>query len=370
MTTQSERAVSVRTPVRARSGRRSASSDRLRIRRIGPGDRGKNRALTVADLLHLWTVEGRRSWKPSYLDVIETDCRKHFAPALGARPLRALCALDIHTWLGELDDSGLAPQTVLRLYRELHAALACGVRLGLLSANPAAAVRSPRVLRQEAGFLDASSASRLLAASAGTRLHALTYIAIETGARKGELLALRWADLDLDRREFRVRRTAREYAGRGVEFGTPKTYRSRRAVSLSLTAVVVLNRHWSALAREREDAGARWQDEDLVFPSEVGTPQRPANLRRSFQSIAKRAGLSDLRFHALRHTSASLMADAGVSVATISAQLGHSRPSITQDIYTHVLPRRQDEAAAAVAAALVRSGGSPERVPDHSGKPG
>lgn len=352
MTSPLAPAYSNRMSRQTRSGRPAPSPDRVRFRLMGSPTRTRSHPLTVGELLELWVAEGRRSWKPSYLEVIETDCRKHFAPALGATPLGVLRALDIHAWLGELSDSGLSPQSVLRLYRELHAALACGVRLGLLAGNPAAAVRSPRVPRQEAPFLDAAKASRLLAASAGTRLHALIYIALETGARKGELLALRWADVDLNRRELWVRRTAREYAGRGVEFGTPKSYRSRRAVSLSPTAVEVLTQHRSALTAVCETSGGGLQDEDLVFPSEMGTPQRSANLRRAFQSIARGAGLPDLRFHTLRHTSASLMADAGVPVATISAQLGHSKPSITQDIYTHVLPRRQDEAATAVAAAL------------------
>lgn len=342
-----------RAPRRKLPARRHASERRPPLSIVPSGGVTANASeRTVRDLLDHWIAEGARAWKPSYLETVRADCRNHFASAFGERPLSDLGPLEIHEWLTGLDDAGLAPQTVLRLYRELHAAFAAGVRLGLLPVNPVSRVRPPRVARREASFLEPAAALALLEASRGTRLYALIYLALESGARKGELLALRWSDVDLGRRELRIRRTAREFSGRGVQYSAPKTHRSARAVSLSEEAVRVLREQQRALVCEAELAGPKWSEHDLVFPSSVGTPQLVSNLRRSFQATASRAGLNALKFHSLRHTSASLMADSGVPVATISAQLGHAKPSITQDIYTHVLPRRQDEAAAAVAARL------------------
>lgn len=206
--------------------------------------------------------------------------------------------------------------------------------------------------RTEASFLNRDQAQALLRASAGTPLEVLLYLALECGARKGELLALRWSDLDLPRRQFRVRRTAREFVGEGVRYDTPKTYRSARAVSLSPQAIAMLERQRDLVSVARGRAGDRWHEQDLIFPSAVGTPLLASNLRRAVNAIAARAGLARFPIHALRHTSASLMADAGVPINALAAQLGHSMPSTTWNLYVHLFAARQDEAAMAAAGAL------------------
>lgn len=342
-----------RQPTAGGASRRTRTTgDNARLRSSKAARHRRTTQPTVRSAIELWLSEGRLTWKASYFSVVAADCTNYFFPRFGAQRLAQLEPLALHAWLNDLLAGGLAPRTVVRLYRELHAALACAMRFGLITANPADLVRPPRVPRTEASFLNREQAQALLRASSGTHLEPLLYLALECGARKGELLALRWSDVDLPRRQFRVRRTAREFVGEGVRYDVPKTYRSARAVSLSPRAVVMLERQRDMVVAMRARVGVRWREHDLVFPSAVGTPLLASNLRRAVNALAARAGLKRFPIHALRHTSASLMADAGVPITVLSAQLGHSLPSITYNLYAHLLPGRQDEAAAAAAEAL------------------
>ena len=306
----------------------------------------------VAAYLDSWLRRQALRVKESTLELYRRDVELHFAPALGTRRLGEVRPVDVDELLTRLLESGHSPNTVRRLHRELRSAFQTATDLGLIAANPAAPVQPPATHRREMRVLSVAEARRLLDDAAGTPLHALLYIALETGARRGELLALRWADVDLSARELRVRRTIREFAGRGMVELEPKTHRSRRAVALSAEGVDVLRRHRAEQDRRRLRLGARWRALDLVFPSGTGTHRRPGNLRRAFQELAGRAGIEDVTFHTLRHTCASLMAMQGVPITSISAQLGHASAAITYAIYAHVLPGMQHEAASRVASAL------------------
>ncbi len=198
----------------------------------------------------------------------------------------------------------------------------------------------------------AGKCRRLLATAEGGPHYEAIYLALATGLRRGELLALRWSDIDLDRRELRVRRTVREIPGQGSVVMEPKTPRSRRPVALSEQAVGVLRSHRVQQHERRLKLGEAWVDHDLVFPTAVGTPWVARNMLRGFWKAAESAGLERLTFHTRRHSAASLMAQAGVPVTSISAQLGHANPSVTQSIYSHVLPGMQDEAAQRLAVVL------------------
>jgi integrase len=191
-----------------------------------------------------------------------------------------------------------------------------------------------------------------LSAVRGDRLEALYVVAVTTGMRQGELLALRWKDVDLDARALRVHATL-IMTKSGMEFAEPKSARSRRQISLTLIAIAALRRHRAAQLEERLRVAATWTDHDLVFASEVGGPLDGSNvLRRSFYPLLRRAGLPHIRFHDLRHSAATLMLSRGVPLKIVSEILGHSQISITADTYMHVTPGMQREAAAAVDAAL------------------
>jgi len=202
-----------------------------------------------------------------------------------------------------------------------------------------------------------------LIAADGDRFHALYVVALASGARQGELLALRWSDVDMDAGTIRITRTlicgARAGARKdnGVPqvewtFTEPKTASSRRTIPIGRTAVEVLRRHRKAQAAERLLAGRAWHDGDLVFATTIGTPVNSSNLRMLYYALLARSGLPRIRFHDLRHTAATLLLEAGVHPRAVADRLGHATPSLVMNTYGHVTERMQREATAAIDAVL------------------
>jgi integrase len=196
----------------------------------------------------------------------------------------------------------------------------------------------------------------LLQTATEDRYEALYVLAVSTGLRQGELLALRWQDIDLEARTLQVRQTLHRTRGEYV-FSQPKTAKSRRLVILATAAVSALRRRRVLQAEDRLQIGAIWQDYDLVFTNEIGGPIDAGNLRtRSFQHLLQRAGLPRVRFHDLRHTAATLMLGRGIHPKVVSEMLGHSQIAITLDLYSHVTPTMQREAAQAMDELLGAGG--------------
>jgi integrase len=195
---------------------------------------------------------------------------------------------------------------------------------------------------------------RLLAAASGDRIEALYVLAVTAGLRQGELLALRWSEVDLDAGYLRVVASLGRARGTGLVVTDPKTARSRRRVELGATAVECLRRHRAAQSAERLAAGPLWRHEDLVLASRVGSYLHASDVYESFRGLLDRAGLRRIRFHDLRHTAATLMLVGGVHPKVASEMLGHSTVAITLDLYSHVTPTLQREAAKAIEAALRR----------------
>jgi integrase len=200
--------------------------------------------------------------------------------------------------------------------------------------------------------LSPEQARILLEAAAGARLEALYVLAINTGMRQGELLALRWTDVDLNAGALHVRATLQR-TREGFVFTEPKTTSSRRQVALTRAAVEALRSHHTRQAEERLHVGAAWEDDDLVFANEVGQPlDATAVLRRSFYPLLERSNLPRIRFHDLRHTAATLLLGQGVHPKIVSEMLGHSQIAITLDLYSHVTPTMQRQAVEALEIAL------------------
>ena len=214
-------------------------------------------------------------------------------------------------------------------------------------------VTPPRNYHKEMKTLDIEQAKQLIGAARGGRLEALYVLALTTGLRQGELLALRWQDVDLGDGSLRVLGTLYRSSQGLLTIAEPKTAGSRRLVTLGSLAVDSLARHKENQAAQRLLCGARWEEHGLVFTNELGRPMGAANLRRrSFEPLLKCAGLPRIRFHDLRHTAATLLLGEGVHPKIVSERLGHSRVGITLDLYSHVTPTMQREAAAAVDTVL------------------
>jgi integrase len=223
---------------------------------------------------------------------------------------------------------------------------------GLISRNVTVAVTAPRQTRKEIQALPSEQVRAFLQAAKSDRLEALYLLALHTGLRQGELLGLRWSDVDLDKGMLQVRRI-RSAAKGAPTFTTPKNNKSR-SVRLTARAVQTLRDHRKRQIEEKlkKHAGG-WQETGLVFTSTVGTPLNRHNVfRRSFKPLLRHAGLPDIPFHALRHSFATLMLSGREHPKVVQEMLGHSRINTTLDFYSHVLPDMQREAIERLDAML------------------
>jgi integrase len=311
---------------------------------------------SLGSYLREWLESVGPSLRPRTWERYEQYVRLHIVPHLGRIALARLTPAHLQRLYAQKLEAGLSPTTVAHLHAVLHRALAQAERWGLVARNVAALVTPPRPARREMKALSPEEARRFLEAAQGERLHAFYVLALTTGMRLGELLALRWRDVDLERGVLQVRATLQRTRD-GYTFAEPKTERSRRQVVLSPLAAEALRAHRLRLLEERLRLGEAWEDHDLVFPNEVGRPLDPANVtHRSFQRILRRAGLPHIRFHDLRHTTATLLLGQGVHPKVVADMLGHSTISITLDLYSHSTPALHRQAALALEALLATEG--------------
>jgi len=230
------------------------------------------------------------------------------------------------------------------VHRVLRKALNDAVLWGLLARSPLLGVKPPRQAAPEMRSWTPDEARHFLCVVEGDRLYALWVVVLATGMRRGELAGLRWADVDLDAGVLAVRRS-RVSVSYLVHEADPKTRSSRRTISLDPLVIGVLRAFRRCQLEERLAWGPAWTDTGYVFTSEDGLPLHPERITVLFGRLVASAGLSKVRLHDLRHTSASLMLAAGVHPKIVSERLGHSSVSITLDLYSHVIPGLQAEAA-------------------------
>lgn len=257
--------------------------------------------------------------------------------------------------------AGRSATTVHHVHTVLRKALADAVEQGLIVANPSDRVDGPKLRRASVEPFTLEETQRLLEAARGDRLEALYTLAVSTGMRLGELLALTWRHVHLDTGKLQVvaslqRVGAEGDVGNGWRVGEPKTPRSRRQITLSRVAVEALRAHRVRQLSERMAAGAAWQEHDVVFCNEIGLHLDGTSVTRyQFRPLLVKAGLPRRRFHDLRHTAATLMLLGNVPPKVVSETLGHSTIAITLDTYSHVLPDMQAQAAGVMDALLTAS---------------
>jgi integrase len=285
-------------------------------------------------------------------------------PHIGTRLLQKLSTQDIERWHATLmargrrgrngrphGEGGLNARTIGHAHRVLRKALGEAARHGLVLRNVCTLERPPKLTANEIRILSAQQVEALPALIRGHALETPTLVALHTGLRRGELLALRWGDVDLEAETIRVRQSLEETRS-GLRFKPPKSKAGVRDVTLPTVACAVLQAHRKrelerrlALGQGRPGAG------DLVFPAWDGTPQSPNMFGVYWGRLAKQLGLG-VSFHALRHTHASWLIHLGLDVVTISKRLGHSSPAITLQVYAHLFHKDDRKAAAAINAAL------------------
>lgn len=336
--------------------RREADRERTRLlHALAVGTYAEPSKETLGEYLQRWLRDhARHAVAPQTFERYEQISRLHLQPMLGAHRLTELRPKHIAEAEAAWRDSGLSPRTCVHHHRVLHDALEQAVRWQLLQSNPAHAIKPPRAEQREMKVLDVEQASALLEALRGSQLEAPIVTALFGGLRVGELLGMRWQDLNLSAAQLSIQQTAQRATGAGVVFRPPKTHRSRRAITLPAVTVDVLRQQRARQLEQRLQAGPAWHQTDLVFTDALGRPIDENGLRRAFYEVLAGAGLPRIRLHDLRHTMATLMLAQGEHPKVVSERLGHATVGITLDLYSHVLPGLQAAAADRLAAALRR----------------
>ncbi len=300
-----------------------------------------------------WLPLMRGRLKPSTWDSYRRNMLLHVLPTLGSQPIADLTARELNALYGMLLEAGrcngaggLSVSTVRYIHVIIHGALADAVDLDLIAENPATKAKPPRATsgaRHEMSVWNADELQRFLASLEHEPLYAAFRLAALTGMRRGEVLGLRWGDLDLDRGQVVIRHTLVSIAYEVVD-STPKTHRPRM-VELDAETASVLRRHRDKVAGVGSEPGPT----DLVFTDENGVRLHPDLFTQRFDRLVARSGLPRIRLHDLRHTHATLGLAAGVGVRVMSERLGHASPEFTMKQYVHVLPGMQAAAAQQIA---------------------
>jgi integrase len=300
---------------------------------------------TVKDYLNFWLeVMHRPKIKVSTYALYRQNLDNHLIPALGHIQLHRLTTDQVQSLCADKLRNGFRSGTVRLMYRILHVALKDAVRKKRLALNVCDAVDLPRLMQHEIQPLTMEQAQKLLYAARQSRLECLLTVAIVTGMRLGELLALRWSEFDLTRGMLQVRHTVNRIKGFGITESEPKTESSKRSILLPPFVIDSLVQHRASQNEARIRAGAKWQELDLVFPNTQGGYFRRPKLHTMYKNLLKEAGLPDIRFHDLRHCAATIFLSMGVHPKIVQELLGHSDITLTLRVYSHVLPSMQQEA--------------------------
>jgi len=279
--------------------------------------------LTVADYLQRWLRDVvRPGVRPSVYVRYEQNVRCHLIPSIGDIRLSRLTPQDVQAMVAAKQRSNLAPRTVHQMLAVLHNALQVAWEWGLVQRNVCDVVKGPKIEKREMPVLDPAQSLRLLELVRDTKLEGPVTLALTTGLRLGEVLGLRWEDVDLAGRTIRVAQQLRRIPGEGLKFSEPKSRSSRRMVAL--TGIGVL-----ALERQRERASRS----ELVFPNSAGKPWEPRALEAAFSRLIRRSGLPPVTFHGLRHSTATLLLHLHIPPKIVQEILGHTSISITSDLY-------------------------------------
>ncbi|MEU8523773.1 tyrosine-type recombinase/integrase [Streptomyces sp. NPDC048577] len=368
-----------RKRVRVYGSTRREAADKL-AEKIADSNRGLLVATadsTVGDYLTYWlgSVAVHRLRENTHTRYAAC-VRLHLIPGLGTKKVARLTAKDVRTFLdrlrtacqccaqgldtewkrccaiGECCQKRLSPLTVTYVHSVLKSALEHAVREDELPRNVARNVKTTTHQPRRFRPLTAAEARQFLDAARTDRLHALYELALRTGLRKGELLGLHWEDLDLSTGTASIRRSLQRTRTGGLTHLPTKTRASERRIALPTECLHSLKEHKERQDRERETAGSTWQDSVLVFTTPTGGPLDPANLTRRFRSFLNRAGLRRIRFHDLRHSTATLLLEQGVDLVVIKELLGHAHIGVTAGVYAHVRLRLQRQAIDTLSNAL------------------
>ena len=315
--------------------------------------------LTVSEFLDKWVEHIRTRVSARTFERYSSLIEHWIRPELGALPLAKLQPLHVQQLYSRALEGprrdgrpgGLQPQSVLHIHRVLSEALKMAMRWQLAARNVCEAVEPPSVRQPEIPAIDEMQGALLLDAARGTRLYIPILLALACGLRRGEILALRWSDVDWTNGLLWVRRSV-EQTRAGASIKEPKSPRSRRSVALPPVVVEALREHRARQDEIRDALGSDYQENDLICPRDDGSLWPPQAFTSAYRDLLRRRGLQGPNFHALRHSHASQLIRAGLDIKLVSARLGHAKSGFTLETYGHLLPGQDQEAARRIDQSL------------------
>jgi integrase len=337
-----------------------------RLHQLETGALVLNDAFTVSDYLDHWlSAYAKPSTAPRTYVRYEQLVNDHLAPGLGNHKLTKLTPLHVQSFYasmlkeGRCDGSGgLSPQSVVHLHRVLHKALKQALLWGFVTRNVADAVSPPKVERTEAKALDKKQVLALLRHLKGTHMYLPVLLALHTGMRSGEILGLRWSEVDLAAGALNVGNTLQSVKGNLI-MREPKSFAGRRRIPLTAETIEALKEH-SAAQADYIATHSDYSTEGLVICRADGSPWHPSTFSAAWIRARKTAGVT-VRFHELRHTHASLLLSSGAHPKALQERLGHSSAAFTMNVYAHLLPGVQEEAVANFEAMMNRAENEPKK---------
>lgn len=368
-----------------------ADAEREKRELLGQIDKGtyvEPKTTTLESWIEKWLSEyAEPSVSAKTLERYQQLLRVHVIPHIGKKPIQKVSIPDVHSlyvklrkegltlskkqtaaklekkWQEPATPVGLSEATILHVHRALSLVFSEATRSQVISRNPVSEMKAPRPKRgeteesgQKINALDQEQVNSLVSGLANHPLRSIVAFALSTGMRRGEILALRWTDLDFEKLTVRVDRALEETQAKGLRFKAPKNKASRRTIGIDAEIVSILKEHRKRQLEDLMKLGTRLPSDALVFPISILEPAKPMptySVSKRFSEVAERIGFPGFRFHDLRHTHATLLLTAGVPVNAVAARLGHSTPVITLSVYGHVL-KRAEEQAAAVAGSILR----------------
>lgn len=305
---------------------------------------------TVQDLINEWLATVGPSLKPRTLAGYEWYMKQYVTPTLGTLALSKLTPTHLQRLYTSFQDKGLT-RTAAIVHARLHSAFNLAVLWNWLPNNPTERTLAPKHQYKRKEVWDKEELARFLEATEGHWLRPLWIVAIGTGCRLGELLALRWTDIDMPGKLLSVHRSIQRINRQWIET-TPKTRAGDRLIALPQEAVEALRKQKILVAERRLQAGPDWQDRGLVFTAENGAPLHPSVAQHTIRHTCHEIGIKAASPHQLRHLHASLLLKSGLPITAVSQRLGHANAAITMSVYAHALKKQDDEAAIAIQTVL------------------
>ena len=311
---------------------------------------------TMGEYLNKWLdTYGRQNLAASTLESYQNIIINHVIPVLGSVPLQKLLPVHLQDYYSQALEGGrvdnkkvlgraLSTTTILCHHRVIREALNHALRAGILNRNVADMVTPPRRDKVETRYLPEEDVPRLLALFKGGYLYMPVYLALMTGARMGEILGLRWKDIDLARGIINITQSLRLRKAGQPQFQQPKTPRSKRVIEVTPLVIKALKEHKLSQGKERLVHGEGYASHGLVCCLQDGQPIHLGTLSSRYCKLTRKAGIN-VKFHGLRHSHATYLLQAGVNPKVVAERLGHSTTRITLDVYSHVIPGMQREAA-------------------------